>query len=75
LVFHFTGDAPVWSARGRTGLILIGLNVEICFMFDMAGITFSKMLPPDRKLEAPGRPSACSLPWPARSSVNITPCG
>lgn len=58
LVFHFTGYAPVWGAPGRTAyLILIGLNVEICFMFAIAGITFSKMLPHDRKLKVFGVPN------------------
>jgi len=47
LVFHFTGYAPAWGAPGQTAfLILIGLNIEICFMFAIAGITFAKMLPP-----------------------------
>ncbi len=47
LVFHFTGYAPVWGAPGQTAfLILIGLNIEICFMFAIAGIGFAKMLPP-----------------------------
>jgi hypothetical protein len=50
LVFHFTGYAPVWGAPGQTAyLILIGLNIEISFMFAIAGITFGKMLLPDRK--------------------------
>jgi hypothetical protein len=58
LVFHFTKYAPVWGAPGRTAyLILIGLNIEICFMFAVAGITFSKMLPPDRKLKVLGIPN------------------
>ena len=47
LVFYFTGHAPVWGAPGQTAyLILIGLNIEICFMFAIAGIAFGKMLPP-----------------------------
>ncbi len=50
LVFHFTNYAPVWGAPGRTAfLLLIGLNIEICFMFAIAGVAFSKMLPADRK--------------------------
>ena len=50
LVFHFTGYAPVWGAPGDTAfLILIGLNIEICFMFAVAGVTFGKILPPDPK--------------------------
>jgi len=55
LVFHFTQKAPVWGAPGQTAyLILIGLNIEICFMFAIAGIAFSKMLPEDKKLKILG---------------------
>jgi hypothetical protein len=58
LVFHFTQTAPVWGAPGKTAyLILIGLNIEICFMFAIAGITFSKMLPPDKKKKVLGLPN------------------
>lgn len=58
LVFYFTNNAPVWGAPGQTAyLILIGLNIEICFMFAIAGITFGKMLPPDKKLKILGIPN------------------
>ena len=58
LVFHFTNYAPVWGAPGKTAyLILIGLNIEICFMFAIAGIAFSKMLPPDKKQKILGLPN------------------
>ena len=58
LFFHATGRAPVWAAPGDTAyLILIGLNIEICFMFAIAGITFSKVLPADRKLRIMGLPN------------------
>ena len=58
LVFHFTQYAPVWGAPGKTAyLILIGLNIEICFMFAIAGVTFAKMLPPDKKLKILGVPN------------------
>ena len=58
LVFHFTGYAPVWGAPGDTAyLILIGLNIEICFMFAVAGVTFGKMLPLDPKLKILGIPN------------------
>jgi len=58
LVFHFTQYAPVWGAPGSTAyLILIGLNIEICFMFAIAGITFSKMLPKDKKVKVLGIPN------------------
>ena len=58
LVFHFTNHAPVWGAPGQTAyLILIGLNIEICFMFAIAGIAFGKMLPADWKLKILGIPN------------------
>ena len=58
LVFHFNGTAPVWGAPGQTAyLILIGLNIDISFMFAVAGVTFGKMLPPDKKLKVLGIPN------------------
>jgi hypothetical protein len=58
LVFYLTNYAPVWGAPGKTAyLILIGLNIEICFMFAIAGIAFGKMLPPDKKLKILGLPN------------------
>ena len=58
LVFHFTNYAPVWGAPGKTAyLILIGLNIEICFMFAVAGIVFAKMLPVDKELKILGIPN------------------
>ncbi len=58
LVFHFTQYAPVWGAPGKTAyLILIGLNIEICFMFAIAGIAFAKMLPQDKRLKILGIPN------------------
>lgn len=62
LVFHFTDYAPVWGAPGKTAyLILIGLNVEIMFMFAIAGIVFGKMLPPDPKMRILGIPNRLFL--------------
>ena len=58
LVFHWTHYAPVWGAPGRTAyLILIGLNVEICFMFAIMGIAVAKTLPADRNLKILGMPN------------------
>ena len=58
LVFRFTNRAPVWGAPGQTAyLILIGLNIEICFMFAIAGIAFGKMLPPDKRTKILGLPN------------------
>ena len=58
LLFHFTNYAPAWGAPGKTAyLILIGLNIEICFMFAVSGIIWSKMLLPDRKAKILGIPN------------------
>ena len=58
LVFHFTNYAPVWGAPGKTAfLILIGLNIEIMFMFAIAGIAFGKLLPPNPKMRILGVPN------------------
>jgi hypothetical protein len=58
LVFHFTQFAPVWAAPGKTAyLILIGLNIEISFMFATAGVIFAKMLPPDPGQKVLGLPN------------------
>ena len=58
LVFHFTQYAPVWGAPGKTAfLILIGLNIEIAFMFSISGVVLSKMLPQDKKLKILGIPN------------------
>jgi len=70
LVFHFTNYAPVWGAPGKTAyLILIGLNIEIMFMFAIAGIAFGKMLPPDKKLRILGIPNRLFL-----AAVNAAFC-
>jgi hypothetical protein len=58
LVFHFTQYAPLWSAPARTAyLILIGLNIEICFMFAIAGVVAAKTLPSDPRLRILGVPN------------------
>ncbi len=58
LFFHFNGIAPVWGAPGSTAfLILIGLNIEIMFMFAVSGIIWTKMLLPDKKSKILGIPN------------------
>ncbi|MDR2184916.1 MAG: hypothetical protein LBO80_04525 [Treponema sp.] len=51
IVFHATSYAPVWGApRGDTALqLLIGYNIEISFMFAIAGIIACTGLPKDPK--------------------------
>ena len=59
LVFHFTGFAPVWGTPGNGSslVILIGLNIEICFMFAIMGIVMCKQLPTDKNLKILGIPN------------------
>ncbi|MBT3389733.1 MAG: hypothetical protein HN413_04920 [Chloroflexi bacterium] len=58
LFFHFNGHAPVWGAPGQTAyLIFVGLNIEISFMFAVAGIAFGKMLLPDKRTKILGIPN------------------
>ena len=58
LVLHFTGHAPVWGAPGQTAyLILVGLNIEICLMFAVAGVVFVKLLPRDKTSRILGLPN------------------
>jgi hypothetical protein len=62
IVFHLSNYAPVWGAPGKTAyLILIGLNIEICFMFAIAGIGFGKMLPADKRLKILGLPNRWAI--------------
>ena len=59
LVFHFTGFAPVWGTPGNGSslVMLIGLNIEICFMFALMGIVMCKMLPSDKNMKILGIPN------------------
>jgi hypothetical protein len=58
IFFHINGRAPFWGAPGSTAfLILIGLNIEIMFMFSIAGIAWSKILLPDPKAKILGIPN------------------
>ncbi|MGW5112044.1 hypothetical protein [Nocardia sp. NPDC004123] len=74
LVFHATGRAPVWGATGPTAYqILIGLNIEICFMFAIMGVAAAKMLPPKevRILGLPNRPVLIAVNSAAAVGVEV----
>ena len=50
LVLHYTQYSALWTAPGRSSYtIFVGLNVEICFMFAIAGVALAKILPEDPK--------------------------
>jgi hypothetical protein len=58
LVLHFSDRAALWTVTGDTSyLILIGLTIEISFMFAIAGVVFVKMLPPDPRMRILGVPN------------------
>ncbi|MBV8125035.1 MAG: hypothetical protein JO370_13285 [Paucibacter sp.] len=50
LVFHFSGYAPIWATPGSSALVLlIGLNIEITFMFALMGLFAMRTLPADTR--------------------------
>ena len=58
LVFYFSEFAPVWGAPSKTAyLLLIGLNIEICFMFSIMGVACVQVLPKDKSLKIWGIPN------------------
>jgi hypothetical protein len=55
LLFHFSGFAPAWATPGGSAyVILIGLNIEISFMFAIMGLYAVRALPADPKLKILG---------------------
>jgi hypothetical protein len=62
LVLHASDTAPLWATTGPTAYqFLIGLNVEITFMFALAGIVYVKLLPADRGLRVLGMPNRLAV--------------
>ncbi|MGZ3317421.1 MAG: hypothetical protein ACXU95_08960 [Isosphaeraceae bacterium] len=58
LVLHFTDRSAVWTTPGDTAyLILVGLTIEISFMFVVAGVAFVKLLPADKNMRIMGIPN------------------
>lgn len=55
LLFHFTQFAPAWGTPGASAyVILIGLNIEISFMFAVMGLYAVRLLPADPRLRIMG---------------------
>jgi len=54
LIQHFTGHALWTVPTGTSFLLLVGVCVEISFMFSVAGVIFTKILPRSED-EDPGR--------------------
>jgi len=62
LVFMFTQYSAFWTTPGHsTYIILIGWNIEIAFMFSIAGIVFAKFLPEDKSKKILGIPNRWSM--------------
>ncbi|MCA1900214.1 MAG: hypothetical protein LDL50_05850 [Chloroflexi bacterium] len=54
LIQHFSGHA-LWTVPSGTALLLlVGVGVELSFMFSIAGLVMSKLLPADPKLKLLG---------------------
>jgi len=54
LIQHFSGNALWTVPTGTAFLILIGVGIELSFMFAIAGLVMSKLLPADPKLKLLG---------------------
>lgn len=62
VVLHVSHRAALWTVTGPTAYqILVGLNVEITFMFAIAGIVYAKTLPGDRASRILGMPNRLAL--------------
>lgn len=62
IIFHLTDRAPLWATTGPTAYqILIGLNLEISFMFALGGIVYAKCLPADRSERLLGIPNRLTV--------------
>ena len=54
LIQHFSGHALWTVPTGTSFLILIGVGIELSFMFAIAGLVLSKLLPEDPKAKILG---------------------
>jgi hypothetical protein len=54
LIQHFSGHALWTVPTGTAFLLLVGVGIELSFMFSIAGLVMSKMLPADPKLKLLG---------------------
>ncbi len=62
LILHFTNRSALWTTPDQSAyVILVGLNIEICFMFAIAGVALGKTLPADRSLRILGLPNRIFL--------------
>ena len=62
LVFAFSNYSAFWTTPNASGfIVLIGWNIEIIFMFSIAGIVFAKFLPEDKHQKILGLPNRWAM--------------
>ncbi|MFX0021122.1 MAG: hypothetical protein ACFE9S_02265 [Candidatus Hermodarchaeota archaeon] len=62
LVLTFSNHSAFWTTPGASAyIILVGWNIEIAFMFSIAGIVFSKFLPEDKNKKILGLPNRWAM--------------
>lgn len=62
LIFAFFNYSAFWTTPGASAyIILIGWNIEIAFMFSIAGIIFAKFLPDDKNKKILGLPNRWAM--------------
>jgi hypothetical protein len=61
LIQHFSGHALWTVPTGTAFLLLVGVGIELSFMFSVAGLALSKLLPADPKLKILGVPNRLLL--------------
>ena len=62
LVLHLTQYSAVWTTPGHSAYVIFaGWTIEIAFMFSIAGVVFTKSLPPDPKAKLFGLPNRWAL--------------
>ncbi len=57
LIQHFSGHALWTVPTGTAWLLLVGVGIELSFMFSIAGLVLSKLLPEDPGLRIAGIPN------------------
>lgn len=62
VILEVSDRAPLWATTGPTAYqFLVGLNLEISFMFALGGIVYAKVLPADRSARILGMPNRLTL--------------